>query len=597
MRVVKLESEEQLDNIIQLHNQTGADDENYFVVVDLETTGLNPFKDKIIDIQLSGFTEDEVYTAPGSFSSLLKGLSVRVVGHNLKFDVTFAHRHGVDLTHWKYHDTLLLGHLFDENRESNSLDSWIKQLYDDPYKEEFWKKYDSYETAPEAERHEYGAKDIYYTGKLYRHLIASLASESVPASLLDHVHSLQYSLLKTEIEGIKVDLPYLTDLGSNLKSKIESVKPKMRELVLDWVDLIEMEAWEKEIGKRKTDKAKSGVQRPEFSFDSSKQLINLLYDKLRLPKQVNAKTRNVSVDYDSLEALRGTHPVIGLIQEYRELGKVSGTYIDGTLERLVGERIYPQFNVHGTKGSRISHSNPNLGQLPKSGGIKGIYVPDEGQRFSDHDYGQLEVCIEAHYTQDKALLSIIHDGLSKHDITAQALGIPRDTAKTVNFGMQYHCGPEKVAKIIGCSKADGLYAYNKYWERYAGVKAFKEKVTKMVDAGLPIVDLFGRKRRFEKKYRWEGSKEYRQAYNFIIQSSGGQLMNNAFYKADTLLRGRGTGKGLWTVHDSGLFSHIAEYCEEQANEINAIMVNEGKLIGLTVPLKVDFVANTTRWED
>jgi DNA polymerase-1 len=418
-------------------------------------------------------------------------------------------------------------------------------------------------------------------------------------SLVEHVHKLQYALLRTEVEGVRVDLEYLAKLGVDLKGKIERLKPELRKQAEDYVELVELELWQKAMAKYKTDKGKQKCPRPEFSFNSATQLKSLLYTHMGLPVQRNEKTKEISTDFDSLEKIKHLHPVVHMIQEYREAEKIQGTYVDGILERVRGERIYPTFRLaddeSGMKTSRISHRNPNLGNFPKGGGLKGMFIPEEGELFSDHDYGQLEVCIQAHYTQDKNLLDIVLNNASMHDITATALKIPRDMAKTVNFAMQYRCGPDKVAKIMNVSKAEGNLIFNKYWDTYSGVKRFLAEVDKKVWAGEPVSDLFGRKRRFPVRPGWEGDKMFRQAANFIIQSTGGQLMNNSFYKADELLRGRKTGRGLWTVHDSGLFSHRADLVAEQAREIDEIMLSEGKLVGLLVPLKVDSSVGLSRW--
>lgn len=580
-------------SVIRRHNAESTD-----VVLDLETTGLDPWKDEIVDVQISAFDKALVFIFDRRFVHCLRELRAPVVGANLKFDITFLYRKGIDVTHWLYRDIQLLGHLVDENRDSYSLDSYVKELFNDPYKEEFWTKYDSYTAAPETERYEYGSKDIVYTGRVYEVLEKERTGQGIPDSLIEHVHRLQYSLLQTEIRGVRVDLEYLSNLGVSLRGQIETLKPKMKDLVSEDVELIELDLWSKQIDKFKTEKRRLSVPRPEFNFGSSTQLKTLLYDSLDLPLQRNEKTKAVSTDYESLQKIRDKHPVIGLIQEYRELEKVQGAYIEGTLERARRDRIYPEFRVNGTAGSRISHNNPNLGQLPKTGGIKGIYIADEGEVFSDHDYSQLEVCIEAHFTQDKNLLDIVLNGSSKHDITAHSLGISRDLAKTVNFASQYFCGPKKLAQILHISFSDAQHVFNKYWETYSGVKKFKSEIDWEVYNTGYVTDLFGRRRRFPVRPSWEGDKSYRQGYNFVIQSTGGQLMNNAFYKASAHIRGHSLGRGgMWTVHDSGLFSHKKQYAQSNAEMVNDYMIDEGRVVELSVPLKVDFVTGCERWLD
>ena len=492
-----------------------------------------------------------------------------------------------------------MGHLADENRAGYSLGSYISEIWKDDYKKDFWAKYKTYNLAPRSEALDYVCRDAVYTGKLFNHLQYVLAKDGIPDSLIDHVHRLQSALLRTELLGVRVDQGYLIQQGLKLGTQIERIRPQMRALVGSQVDLIEMGLWEEEIAKRKTPKGKVGVPRPEFSFDSGPMLKKLLYEELGLPVQHNDQTKSVSTDFASLEKLKGLHPIVPLIQEYRELTKIKGTYIDGILERTHEGRIYPTFRLvddhSGMKTARISHRDPNLGNFPKEGGVKGIFIADDGCVLSEHDYSQLEVCIEAHFTQDKNLIRIIMEGVSKHDITAASLGIERSLAKTVNFAMQYWCGPSKLAKILGVSNADAQLVFNKYWETYAGCKSFKAKVDESLRNGKPIQDLFGRKRRFPGIPSWDGDKAFRQAYNFVIQSTGAQILNNAYYKSCEWLGEGNRGRGLWTVHDSGLFQHFEKYAEESAHQIDQFMVQEGVLCGLTIPLQVVSEVGMHRW--
>jgi DNA polymerase-1 len=590
-----LRSEQEVRELIEWHNVNSE-----FVVVDIETTGLDGFKDEVIDVQISSKSSESVCIFSGALVGVLRSLTCRPVLHNGRFDITFLYRRGVDLTHWQYHDTMLLAHLENENRDSYSLEALIKEFYGEEasHKEAFWAKYKNYQDAPEEERWDYGAKDILQTAKIYESLKATLSgTQGVPESLIEHVHRLQYALLKTEIEGVKVDIDYLTNLGVDLKAKIEDLRPKMREMVKYEADLVELQLWSKELSKRKTDKGRAGVKRPEFSFESSQQIQSLLYDHLGLPPQHNEKTRQVSTDYASLEKLRDHHPIVGMIQDNRELQKVYGSYIEGTLERMKNGRIYPSFNVAGTATGRISHSNPNLGQLPKSGGVRGIYRPDDGRVFISADYSQLEVCIEANLTGDANLVRIFSEGLSKHDITSKELGVDRHTAKTLNFALQYWCTARKVAKLLGVSENEGEQVWQKYWEVYSGPKALKARTDRAVDDGEALVTAFGRRRRFQKRRRTEYDGDYRQAYNFLIQGTGADLTSRAFYLTSEWLKEKGLGRGLFTVHDELLIEVKRDYAVEAEAQMLSFMTQAGVEIGLKIPLKAESSGPMNRWED
>lgn len=594
MNYTVLRSEQEVRDLIEWHNANSE-----YVVVDIETTGLDSFKDEIIDVQISGRTPQDVCILHGAHGSALRALSARPVGHNLRFDITFLFRRGIDLTHWQYHDTMLLAHLENENRDSYSLDALIKEFYGEEasHKEAFWAKYKNYQDAPEEERWEYGAKDILYTGNLYDRLLQNLSSEQISDSLINHVHRLQYALLKTEIQGIKVDIDYLTNLGVDLKSKIETLRPKMRETVKHEADLVELQLWNKELSKRKTDKGKAGVKRPEFSFESSQQIQTLLYDHLELPIQYNEKTRQVSTDYASLEKLRDHHPIVGMIQDNRELQKVYGSYVEGTLERMKDGRIYPEFRVAGTATGRISHSNPNLAQLPRSGGVRGMYVPDDGYVLISADYSSLEVVVEANLTDDPNLARILNEGISKHDLTAQALRIDRELAKTLNFACQYHCTHLKVAKILGVSEQEGFEVWKRYWETYAGCKRLKDQTDKEINETGVITNMVGRKRRFGIRKRREFDGDYRAGYNFKIQGPGAEFTHEASYLTSERLEKLKRGRLMWEIHDELLIAVKKEFAEEESAELVRTMEGISDKYGLKFRLKAVSSGPMERWEE
>ncbi len=588
----RLTSSEDILAVIGFHNKNSE-----FVVIDVETTSEKPRECVMVDIQISGYSEDSAFIFAAEFGDCLKQLSKRLtlVAHNYKFDAHVIFRHGVDLLSHTWRDTLLIGHLLDENRESYSLDSYVKEYWNDGYKEEFWAKHKSYQEADEAAQVDYACRDVVYTGRLFTRGTTVYREQQIPDTLVEHVHRLQSALLRTEIEGVRVDLDYLRDLGVRIKGRINELEPQMRGLVADDIDYLEMAAWQSEMDKRKTEVGKSRVPRPIFSFESPKQLQGLLYNTLALPVQLGAKTKTVSTDFDSLEKIKHLHPVVALIQENRELQKVYTAYIEGTLDRIDQERIYPSFRVAGTVTGRLSHSNPNLAQLPKSGGVRGIYVPDRGRVFISADYSQLEVVVEADLTGDKSLIHMLENGESKHDITARELGCSRDNAKTINFALQYWASHYKIAKLLNCSVAEGLNTWRKYWEVYSGPKELKAKTDRMVNEGIPLKTVFGRLRRFPMKARQEWDGDYRQAYNFLVQSTGADITSMAFYRAADELGDE--GRALFSIHDEIIIEVKEEFAAKWDKRLVEIMEQVGTDIGLKVPLKAVSSGPVPRWVD
>ncbi len=568
-----------------------------YTVLDTETTGLDEWNDSIVDIQLSLGPELTVIF-PAKYAYLLSRLQVRLIGHNIKFDLKMLYRSGVDLTHLQWRDTWYLGCLADENRDSHSLDSYVTEIWKDTYKEVFWSKYDRYTEAPEAEADEYACKDIHYTGLLYEHLKTDLDKQQIPQSLVQHIHNLARPLFDTELKGIRVDIPYLTQLGQKTSATITTLNNEMRTMMSAELALLEEDAWQKEKDKRKTEKGKAGVPRPVFSFDSPKQLQALLYGTLSLPPQTNPKTKQISTDEASLSELKDLHPLIPLLMDYRAHQKIMTSFIDGVLDRMRPDgRIYPTFNVTGTVTGRVSHANPNLGQVPASGGIRGMYTPDLGNVWISADYSGLEVALEAHLTQDEMLLRIVKEKLSKHDITAKALDIPRSQAKTVNFALQYWASHYKIAKILDISAEEAKEVWDNYWVTYSGPKRLKKNTDWYVDKGKPLVTAYGRQRRFQQRYRQSWDGDYRQAYNFVIQSLGADITSEAFYTIDKWLQERYYGRALFTVHDEILIEVKEEHAKESEEKLVWIMEKVGRDRGISVPLYVESSGPCSRWSD
>lgn len=575
------------------------------VVLDIETTGLDRFKDTIISAQVCEAGSDTAYYLDKEFVSELANLTCPLVLHNFKFDFAFLYQAGIDLRHCQVRDTMLMHHLLDENAE-HSLDSIIKEKWGDDYKEQFWAKYKSFQEAPLDEAIAYACRDVIYTGKLYRDLVRDLHLSGVPDSLVDHVHKLALALYDTEVRGVRIDLDYLTQVGGELQAKIHNAKEALRSAAPEAVEAVELNLWLEELDKRKSPKGKAGVKRPSFNWDSGRQLQQLIYGELGLEPITKWDKKNrravPTLSDEALVELSGYNPDLSILEalrDYRADQKVFGSFIEGTLKRQVGGRIYPELNVNGTKTGRISHSGPNLGQLPASGQIRGIYVPDVGSKFISADYGMIEVVVAAHYSQDPALLKIIHEGASKHDITAAGMGIERKTAKTLNFAIGYGATEHKVKQILNCSLSEAKDALRRYWEVYAGEKKVIDECQRRVNDGEPIVGLFGRRRRFPKVFPSESarSKVYRQAYNALIQGSASDITHQAYYETNHYLERNGLGRTVVEIHDQILAEAKADRAQEALEEMCRIMVNVGVERGLTVPLTVDPQGPMDRWED
>lgn len=593
MQITRLNSREEVREVIKWHNENSE-----YVVLDTETTGLDYFRDRLLLIVLSGICGDEsAIVFDPSFVTELNQLKTPIVAHNFKFDFHFLHKYTVDLTNNQVRDTMLLHHLLDENK-SHRLDDLVKEYYGTSYKEQFWSKYKRFEDAGVAEQDQYAGSDVIYTGKIYSKLRAELETAGIPYSLIVHIHDLAVSLYYTELYGVKVDLNYLVNLGIKLKVELENLKTRMRTDIETEISIIENRLYLKELDKRKTDKGKEKVKIPLFNFDSSLQLQELLYDVLHLPVQMS-KERRPTVDDAALGVLEGRHPFITLLRDYRGTQKVYTSFIEGTIEKLHNGRIYPSFNVNGTVTGRISSSEPNMQQLPRSGGVRGVFIPQSGYVFLACDYKQLEVTLAAHFSLDYNLLKVVKDNESLHDITAKALDISRQQAKSVNFAVQYGAGAHKISKLLSCSYAEAEKALRTYWDTYNGLKSVIDELHVKVQTAEPIVSPYGRQRRFPKEFgnKWELERAQRQAFNSLVQGTGADLTNRAFHIVSKELSNLTHGRGLFVVHDEIIIEVNKEYVDYWDQRLQAIMVRVGEELGLRVPLSVDSSGAMDRWLD
>lgn len=339
----------------------------------------------------------------------------------------------------------------------------------------------------------------------------------------------------------------------------------------------------------------------EFNINSTKQLGEALFVKLGLPAKKKTKT-GYSTNAEVLEELRGFHPIIELLLEYRQLSKLKSTYTDGLLKVIANDgRIHSSFNQVETRTGRISSTEPNLQNIPvrsEAGReLRRFFIPAPGCVLIDADYSQIELRILAHVADDPAMQSAFNNHEDIHLATAsQVFKLPpemvtpvlRSRAKAVNFGIVYGISAFSLSQDIKVSVKEADSYIKGYLETFSGVKKYMEEVVKQAyDRGY-IETLLGRRRslpELSSSNRNLRSFGERVALNTPIQGTAADIIKIAMIRVDDRLRREGLKSRLiLQVHDE----LIVEAFEDEIEKASAIVHEEMEnAMQLKVKLEAD----------
>ena len=345
----------------------------------------------------------------------------------------------------------------------------------------------------------------------------------------------------------------------------------------------------------------------QFNIRSAQQLGDVLFNGLGLPAPRKTKGGQASTSQQTLEKLAGQHPVVDSILPYRKLEKMRSTYLD-PLPRLVDPqgRIHTTFNQKATATGRLSSSNPNLQNIPVRGPLgkrmRSCFIAGPGRLLVSADYSQVELRVLAHVSQDPALLEAFRNGEDIHARTAALVyDLPPDqvspdqrrNAKTINFGLIYGMGAQKLAQELKISTTQAKDFIARYFERLQGLKEFYEGVEASARKHGFVTTLGGRRRLLPDINSASGQAAAlarRQAINTVIQGSAADIIKLAMLAVarDERLREL-DARLLLQVHDELLLEVPADAAEEAGALVARLMQDvcpAGK--ELSVPLLVDW---------
>jgi DNA polymerase-1 len=352
----------------------------------------------------------------------------------------------------------------------------------------------------------------------------------------------------------------------------------------------------------------------EFNISSPKQLGDVLFNKLNLPKPVKyGKGKTISTAVDVLEELAASHQAPKLVLEYRQLTKLKSTYVDALpalLNRNTG-RLHTTFDQTGTTTGRLSSANPNLQNIPirteLGREIRAAFTAAPGCLLLAADYSQIELRLLAHYSKDPLLVEAFRRGDDIHTLTAsQVFGVPplmvtadhRRQAKVVNFGIVYGLSAFGLSQNLGIEPSEAKKFIEAYFEKYHGVRRFIDRTLDETRREGRVKTLFGRVRPIpdinSKNFNLRGFAE-RTAVNTPLQGTAADLIKLAMIRIDAMIRERGMKSRMTLqVHDELVF----EVPEAEVDEMRSLVREQMENVHpeLSVPLMVE-IGVGKNWRD
>ncbi len=432
------------------------------------------------------------------------------------------------------------------------------------------------------------AGDLAESADIAGRLTASLRNEVEQAGLSKIYEEIDLPLVsvltRMEQAGVKIDTAALSKMSVELEREIGAKEKEIHEA--------------------------AGM---EFNVGSPKQLGDVLFNRMNLPKPVKyGKGRMISTAVDVLEELAETFPIARMVLDYRQLTKLKSTYVDAlpALIRPASGRLHTTFAQTGTATGRLSSANPNLQNIPirteLGRGIRAAFIAEPGHVLLTADYSQIELRLLAHFSGDSLLVEAYRRGDDIHTLTAsQVFGVPplmvtadhRRQAKVVNFGIVYGLSPFGLSQNLGIEPREAKQFIDAYFEKYSGVRRFIDKTLEEARREMKVKTLFGRVRPIpdinSKNSNQRGFAE-RTAVNTPLQGTAADLIKIAMIRIDAAVRERGLKSRMTLqVHDELVF----EVPEDEIDLMKSLVREHMEQVHpLEVPLLVEMGVGAN-WRD
>ena len=511
------------------------------------------------------------------FKPVFENEKIKIVCQNGKYDLSVLRNYGINVANF-YFDTMLASYVIDPDQKHGMDDLSEKYLNYKPIPIiEIIGSYKTPEKIFEAELKQlsnYACEDADITYQLYEKLNSELKKDSLEKLAFDVEFPLVTVLEDMEREGIKLDIDSMREFSKELEGYLT-------QLTKD----IFSQAGE------------------EFNINSTKQLQDILFNKLQLPPTKKTKT-GFSTDARSLESLQHQHEIVDHLLNYRQIQKLKSTYADA-LPNMINPktgRIHTTFNQTVASTGRLSSNDPNLQNIPirTSMGkeIRKAFVPRDDQHvILSADYSQIELRIMASICDDSNMLNAFKNQEDIHRSTAalvfkvnpeEVTSDQRRKAKEVNFGILYGIGPFGLKTRLGITQAEAKNVIDTYFGTFKNVKKFMDdSVANAREKGFAET-LLGRRRflqNINSNNQMLRSSAERIAINMPIQGTAADMIKIAMINIfDELKKKKFKSKMILQVHDELLFDARKDELEDLKPMIKELMENA---MPLNVPITVE----------
>ena len=578
-----LEDDSKIENLI---NKINDEKILYYYFEKTETNDTTLIIKKIIKyINIYEKTENKVYTMDFDnikFKNIFENKDILKCGYRIKEDYIVLKQNGINPQNMMY-DAKIATYILNSTSNLYSLEDISKQyldlditLYSEPEEKNIQTSlFDNSNNSDESEKKSnyINAMYVYIIGKS-REIILEELSKIDALDLFNNIEMpIAEILAEMQLEGMCIDEKELIKYGENLKEHIEELR----------IDIYNLAG-------------------EEFNINSTKQLANILFEKLNLTPSKKTKS-GYSTDVEALEKIKNSHPIIEKILEYRQLMKLNSTYVEGMIPFINEKtgRIHTFFHQTVTATGRLSSTDPNLQNIPTrtelGKKLRKVFKAGSGKVFLDADYSQVELRVLAHMANDETMINAFNSGADIHTISAsQVFKVPieevskqlRSRAKAVNFGIVYGISEFGLAEQIDIKRKEAKQYIEQYLETYHGIRDYMKNIVEEAKRKGYVETLFKRRRYIPEL----NSKNYmvrkfgdRAAMNTPIQGTAADIMKIAMIKVYNELKNRNLkSKIVLQIHDELIIETVLEEKDEVRNLLKECMESSAKL---SVPLNVD----------